>query len=108
MADVEQRLPLVAQGPQQRLQLVDFGPAQGRGRLVEDKDSSVDRNTFGDLNELLLADRQCPAGPLDIEIDADLAKHVASAGHHLPAAEPSVLAWLAAKKHVLGNPQVWQ
>src|SRR5215831_340884 len=53
MADVEQRLAPVAQGLEQGLQPVDLGPAQGCGRLVEDKNRGVDRNAFRNLDELL-------------------------------------------------------
>jgi hypothetical protein len=39
-------------------QHIDFGGAQRRGRFVHDEDAGVERDGAGDLDKLLLADRQ--------------------------------------------------
>ena len=108
VADVEHQLALRLQCLDQRFQLVDLGPVQRRGRLVEDEYRGVGRHPLGDFDQLLLADAQAGAGALRIERDADARQHRLRLGQHAPALQPAQPGRLAAQHQVLGHRQVGQ
>ena len=56
--DVDDRLPLRPQPPQQREEVFDVGAAEAARRLVEDEHAAADRQRPRDFDELLLRDRE--------------------------------------------------
>ena len=76
-----------------------------RRRLVHDQDAGVERERLGDLDGLLLGDRQAPGRLLDVELDAEPLEDRLGIALHLPAVDdPPAVAM--ADEDVLGDRQV--
>ncbi len=71
VGDVEHGDPALLQRAGDRQQPVDLVRRQRRGRLVHDQHLDVERQRAGDLDGLLLGERQAGGGAADVEVDAE-------------------------------------
>ena len=78
-----------------------------RGGLVHDQDLGLARQRLGDLDELLLGDRQSSSDPIGIHLHAEAFEDPVHLGFHGPVVNPSsTTQGLTADEHVLGHGQV--
>ncbi len=108
VTDVEHQLAARLQTREQRLELVDLGPIERRGRLIKDKNPRVAHQTFGDLEQLLLGDRQIAARPLRIKLDAGAFQHCAGRTPDAGAIQHAATAGLASEAEIFSDAQVRQ
>ena len=69
--DEQHRGAAVAQRPHDAEEPLDLGPGQRRGRLVHDEHARVEAERLGDLDDLLVGDRQAAHRALGVEPDAE-------------------------------------
>ena len=82
----------------------DFGLGQSAGRFVHDQHVGFQRQRFGDLDQLLIADAQRAHELLWIDLAFELAQQLGGAGVHGWLIEPAPGgAQLAAEKNVGGG-----
>ena len=107
VGDEHERPALVAQAAGHREEPVDLDPAERRGRLVHDQQARVERDGLGDLDDLLVGDRESPGGSARVDPDAEPGEEGLGLGVHrrsVDAATATVR--LAAHEDVLGHRQV--
>ncbi len=98
---------LFAQGAYDTEEAGDLAAGQRGGRLVHDQDAGVERQGLGDLDDLLVGDRQTACGLLRVEVDAQAAHQILGRGVHPPVVDPAEgPPRLAAHEDVLGDRQV--
>ena len=69
--DEEHRDARLVQGSGNLEEAVDLDGGERRGRLVHDDDSGIEREGLGDLDQLLLGDREAERDPVEVEPDAE-------------------------------------
>ncbi len=106
VADVDQRDALGAQLADQREQPLGLARREGRGRLVEHQDLGPGVQGAGDLDQLLLGDRQRADRGLGPERRAQALEHRPAAGGHRLAVDQAAAVQLGAEMDVLGHAQV--
>ena len=70
--DVEDRDAALLHPAHALEQPLDALRLERRGRLVEDQEARADRERAGDLDDLLLLDRELRRGLVDVEVEAPL------------------------------------
>ena len=103
MGDVEDRRALAPERPDQFEQLSGIALVERRGRLVHDDDLRIERQRLGDLDQLLLGDRQRFHQRLGMDPGADTLEQLARALLHNGAVEQAAAARLKAEEDVVGD-----
>ena len=62
---------VLAQRPHDGEQALDLGPRERGGRLVHDQHARVEAQRLGDLDDLLVGDREAADGAVGVELDAE-------------------------------------
>ena len=99
--------PLRAQGLDDVEQPLDLDRGQRGGRLVHDQHPRVERQRLGDLDDLLVGDRQPAGGAGRVQGDAETGEDRAGVALHRPPVDaPPTAERLAADEDVLGDGEV--
>ena len=107
VGDEDERAALVAQAAGDREEPVDLDPAERRGRLVHDQQARVERDGLGDLDDLLVGDRESPSGTARVDPDAETGEERLGLGvHRRPVDAAAAAVRLTAHEDVLGHRQV--
>ena len=107
VGDEDQRAALVAEAAGDGEQPVHLDPAQGGGGLVHDQQPRVERDGLGDLEDLLVGDRQAQRGTARVDVDAEPGEERLGLGVHGAAVDAVCPAErLAAHEDVLGDREV--
>ena len=105
--DEQQRATLVAQAAGDGEEPLDLDAAERRGRLVHDEHLGVERDRLGDLDDLLVGDRQAERRAVGVDPHAEAAEQLERLGAHELAVDAAERAGrLAAHEDVLGDRQV--
>jgi hypothetical protein len=89
VGDEEHRGAAVAQRAHDAEQPLDLGPGERRGRLVHDQHPRVERQRLGDLDDLLVGDREAADGARGVEPDAEAVELLLHLAVHQPAVDPA-------------------
>ena len=106
VGDVEDGVPPAAHPAKQGVQLGNLVQPQRGCRLVEDDELRIRRHGLGDLDQLLLRDRQARGDRVGVERDVKFGQHLAgAAAHGLPVDQAEGAARPAAEKDIFGDRQ---
>src|ERR1700680_583243 len=103
---VDDRDPIVRELPYDLEHRLAFRRRQRRSRLVHDEDAGVERQRFGDLDQLLLADAQFSDAAAGVNVDAEAAQQAFCRSDDTASIDQRAgNQRLAAKKDVVGHAQ---
>ena len=95
------------QGAHDREQPLDLGTGQCRGGLVHDQEPGVEAQRLGDLDDLLVGDRQAPNRPVGSQLDAETVDQALHLAVHRPAVDaPERAERVVAHDDVLRDAQI--
>ena len=107
VGDEDQRATLVAQAAGDGEEPVDLDAAQRRGRLVHDEQPGVERDRLGDLDDLLVGDREAAGRAARVDADAEPVEERRRPRRASPPVDAAAAAErLAAHEDVLGDREV--
>jgi len=105
---VENGLSLSRQAFDEVLQPPGLGQTEGGGRLVHNEQAGVQRDRFGDLDQLLLGDRQISNDCVRVDADFQLFQRFDGLlPHRIPVNQVRGPAALASQKDILGHRKGW-
>ena len=105
--DEDDRASLVAKASSDSEEAVDLDPAECCGRLVHDEHPGVERDRFGNLDDLLVGDRQSLGPAVGVDAHAQSSEETLDLGAHGRAVDPSESAnRLPTHENVFGDRQV--
>ncbi len=107
MRDEQHRVAACAKRLDDAEQPLDLGGRQRCGRLVHHDHAGVRRQRLGDLDELLVGDREPASEPVRVEPDAELLEQRGGLASHPPAVDAAeALERLHADEDVLGDAEI--
>ena len=81
---------------------------ESRCRLIHDDDLCVDGECLGDLDDLLIGDRQPSGATVGPQMHAEEIEQFACPGIHRRPIDLAPRAWLATDEHILCHGEVWK
>src|ERR1017187_662015 len=107
VADVDDADSLRAQAADHAEELLRVGLGEAARRLVHDKHPGLGEERAGDLDHLLLCDRECPRLPLEREVPVpERVERALRAAARVPRVDPAQGGRLEAEEDVLADRQV--
>ena len=103
VGDVDDADAVSFKGPHEVEQAGDLGRRERRRRLVHDDEAGVDRQRPGDLDHLLVGDREIAHQPARVHLQAEPVERALGLAHRRRPVDEAAAPRFAADHHVLGD-----